>query len=126
MKIKKIIRDKIPMVAAEQGNRLPIVCVSNEEAIGLLFNKLHEEVAEFCLEYHDQLVDINKVNMTKLMLEAVDIRDVLDAIIKKIQNVHPIVYENGILDMQRAHSFKSKTNGKFVNNVCLLEHSTEE
>lgn len=61
----KLIRDKIPKIITENGQRATIKTLSDDEFVKELEKKLQEEVAEYLLDKTaDELVDILEVVYT--------------------------------------------------------------
>lgn len=93
----KIVRDNIPTIIENSGNKYETEIVSDEEALLYLYTKLTEEVNEF-LE-------------SKNIHEMADIIEVLYAICDKRKMTRAI--------LETIRQQKEKENGGFENNIIL-------
>lgn len=93
----KIVRDNIPTIIENSGNKYETEIVSDEEALLYLYTKLTEEVNEF-LESKD-------------IHEMADIIEVLYAICDKRKMTRAM--------LETIRQQKEKENGGFENNIIL-------
>lgn len=93
----KIVRDNIPTIIENSGNKYETEIVSDEEALLYLYTKLTEEVNEF-LESKD-------------IHEMADIIEVLYAICDKRKMTRDM--------LETIRQQKEKENGGFENNIIL-------
>lgn len=120
MEIQKIIRDKIPKIVAENGGDPMIVTfVDDKQALELLVAKLDEEVEELKAEIAKQS-SATLFNVSPVLLEMADVRDVMTAIHQKIGSTKNCTHTMGVDTIQKAHANKN-FNGQFTSNVCLLK-----
>ena len=93
----KIVRDNIPTIIENSGNKCETEIVSDEEALLYLYKKLTEEVNEF-LESKD-------------IHEIADVMEVLYAICDKMKITRAM--------LETIRQQKENENGGFENNIIL-------
>ncbi len=101
---EKLVRDNIPKIIEESGNKCEFRILSDEEYAKSLGEKLKEEVAEFIKEYEAE-------NDEQAIKELADIQEVILAIVDMIgveQDKFELIRKN-----------KAKANGAFKNKISL-------